>query len=194
MTKQWGNHTLYVNGIQQSGTYDNQVFDKAFSTFGLNIYPFKNVLVLGVGGGYVISKIKQLQPSSHVDAVDIDMYMIAIALIFFGLTAFPDINYYAEDAFEYVKKAAKQKKVFNFILVDLYIGDEVPDFVEGIDFLVLLQKLLSSRGHILINYQHLPSYKTRRKKFERNLHKIFAVVTSESVFPTKNIEYLVSSS
>ena len=185
---------LQVNGIQQTGAYDTKVFDKAFTDFSIDTYPVTSALLLGVGGGYVIKKLKHCFPQSQITAVDIDMYMISIAHTYFGLSSISDVHYEVMDAREYIVQAITKNQQFDLIVVDLYIGDDVPEFLESTDFLQKIYSVLSPKGHALINYQHQTSYDARREVFERNLQKIFAKVEHAIVFPKRNIGYFVSSS
>lgn len=184
--------SLYVNGIQQAGPYDSHVFDRAFNAFHIEKLHPKNMLLLGVGGGYVIKKAKSLWPNVSIDAIDIDISIIDIAQTYFDISIYEKINYIVSDAHEYVKKSVVQKKHYDFIVVDLYIGDTIPSFVDTEAFLLNLKLLTYPNGHTLINYQDLESYKERRLDLETTLTTIFPLVDSSAVFEKYNREYLLS--
>jgi spermidine synthase len=165
-----GQKRLLVNGIQQTGPYDDHMFKQAFTFFGIHKLPvLSRVLVLGLGGGYVVRQLSTWFPHAHFVCVDIDTNMIAIAKEQFGLKNIKNVTYVTSDAEEFVTKQKNIKESFDLVIVDLYIGDTVAAFVSHTRFLSSVAKLVSRDGRVLINYQGAPVYNAE-------IHKILTIL------------------
>jgi hypothetical protein len=77
-------------------------------------------------------------------------------------------------------------------VVDLFIGDDIPSFVDTKTFWINIKSLTYPNGHILINYQDLESYKDRRIELETTVTTLFPVVDSSAVVEKHNREYFLS--
>jgi spermidine synthase len=166
-----GKKRLLVNGILQTGPYDDHVFKQAFTFFGIRKLPvLSKVLVLGLGGGGVVRLLSTWFPHAHFLCVDIDTSMITIAKEQFGLKNIKNVTYITSDAKEFVTRKKDKKNSFDLVIVDLYIGDTVAKFVSHTRFLSAVAKLVSRDGRVLINYQGAPVYDTE-------IHKILTILT-----------------
>ena len=85
------------------------------------------------------------QPAQII-GVEIDPAMISIGKKYFDLDKIPNLNIINLDARRYVLDA-KQK--FDYILVDMYIADNLPQFVYSQKF---LSNLRNSSNLIVINH------------------------------------------
>lgn len=133
-----GRNILLVNGIQQTGPYTEKLWKK-----GLKNMHAKRILVFGIGGGAVLRHF----PDSHITAVDIDPEIIRIAKKYFGLGRQKNVIIVQSDArlFRTIKK-------FDLVIVDLYTGNDVPNFVSQKEFLHRILGFVSPGGQLIINY------------------------------------------
>lgn len=168
--------SLYVEGIQQTGPYVTEIFDEAFLHFNIASFPINHALILGVGGGYIFHKLGSLFPAVTIHGVDIDQEMISIGKRFFGLEPMKNVTYDVQDAEHFVETHAKNKRKYDFIFIDLYIGDDVPDFFTKKSFFNNVRSLLSTRGIVLLNYQGAPNYRSKQKKLLELLSSVFTSV------------------
>jgi len=189
--KRNGKNELIVNGIQQTGPYDTNIFDSAFRKFNIASFQPKKLLVLGVGGGYVIGKLHRLFSEVKIDAVDIDETIIDIAKTYFKLDSLQNIAYVAQDARIFVQKQFKHKNLYDGIIIDLYIGDDIPDFFSDEHFFLGIRSLLSKDGFVLINYQGTSSYVQKRVVLTLLLQKIFP--SEEHLTIKRNFFFLLTN-
>ncbi len=176
VVKERGTHKLLVNGSRQSGQYIKELWQKAFSDFGiLPSAEVRSILVLGVAGGTVIHLLHTLYPQAAITGVDIDEKMIEIGKKYFGLRAFKLV---VADAKEFVLRRGQ----WDMIVVDLYIGATIPPFVGEKNFLRKIKKITSPGGRILINYLYEFEYKRLSDIFRAKLQHIFSHVTDTKIY------------
>ena len=96
--------------------------------YGLQQIPMQeiqSVLLLGLGGGSVIATLrKDFQFKNQITAVEFDKKVIAIARDEFGITTDAQTTIIYEEASRFLLNNNQQ---FSLIIIDLFIGDEVPE-------------------------------------------------------------------
>jgi spermidine synthase len=162
-----GKKKLLVNGIQQSGPAVEGFWNFAFTHVPL---PQKilSVLILGVGGGTVFSKIHARYPKASIIGVDIDSTIIDIATKHFGVSDIATLI--VKDAKEYIRTC---KKKYDLVIIDLYIGRDIPEFESSNEFVHEVQK---NGNTVLINYLHDGEYGERSEKLIQLLKEEYANV------------------
>jgi spermidine synthase len=148
--ERFGKKELYVNGIQQSGPYTVRLWTKGLEYIFHN--PPKRVekiLILGIGGGTVFPMLHKQFPSARITAVDIDQEIITLYSRYFAYDTGSYVALVCADARKFV---ASGKQDYDLIIVDLYIGNDVPEFVTGKPFFIALKKILLPHGITVFNY------------------------------------------
>jgi spermidine synthase len=148
--ERFGKRELYVNGIQQSGPYTIRLWKNGLD-YVFNYPPKKveHILILGIGGGTVFPMLYKRFPSAKITAVDIDQEIISLYTKYFSGDTSQYVSLICADARKFV---ISKKRNFDLIFIDLYIGNDVPDFVTGKPFLTTVKNLVSSQGMIVFNY------------------------------------------
>lgn len=147
-----GKKILYSENATQSFDTLHKLFQKVFPEAGIKknmSTPPKQILLLGLGGGSVVSIIREeLKIKAPIDAVELDPIVIDIAKEHFNIGRFADLNIINADAYAWVKKA---KTNYDLIAVDIFADDKVPVkfFEEG--FNLALLKLLNPGGRLVFN-------------------------------------------
>lgn len=168
---------VLVNGSRQSGEYIKMLWDTAFDAFDVGEHKaVSSILVLGVGGGTVIHLLSHLFPEANITAVDIDPTMIDVGRRYFKLDAIPHLTLVEADARAYVVSQAKRPPRYDLIVVDLFVGRDIPEFVSDISFLQDCKRLLSKRGSIVINYLRELSYGEKSNEVKSKLEQLFSTV------------------
>jgi len=159
-----GKKKLLVNGIQQSGPQVKKFWDFAFSQLSM---PRKvsSILVLGVGGGTVFKKLHQVYPDAVITGVDIDKHIVDIAVKYFQIND----ELIIADANTYILN----KKKYDLIIVDLYIGRTIPDFESSKRF---VQNLKCVGKAVVFNFLHDGIFQKRAEQLEIALRKEFTIV------------------
>lgn len=125
---------IYVttDGLTQSGGLVKDVWRPLIKKYGQK---YKSWLVLGLATGIVV---KLLPNPSRVVGVEIDPVMLNIGSKYFDLDNISNLEIINQNAQDYILKT---QEIFDFVLVDLYLGDQVPDFVYSKKFLEKLGQL-----------------------------------------------------
>ena len=177
VNEEWGKMKLLVDGSSQSGAYIEKLWKKALKRFSVDYHlPIQNTLVLGIGGGTVISLFHELFPYVIQTCVDRDKVIIDIAKNYFSIGQIPNITLIAKDAQKYVQRLVKEKKKYDCIVVDLFSGPHVAEFVRDERFLRSLQGILTKNGCILMNYLREREYKKKSDELYWSLRSIFREV------------------
>lgn len=176
-------YKLLVNGSRESGAYIEKLWQKALTTFGITErLPIKRILVLGVAGGTVIHLLNKTYPEATILGVDIDQTMINIGKRYFGLDRIANLSIVCQDAEAYIHKTIKSKGQFGLIIVDLFVGTHVPEFVRKQSFLEDLKTLLKKDGVVIINYLREFEYLQKSEILKKKLLALFTYVQEQSFY------------
>lgn len=160
-----GRNVLLVNGIEQTGGYT----DKLWKIGLRGIHP-KKVLVLGVGGGTVF----RMFPESKITGVDIDTEILHIAKKYFGLLSATLIH---KDA-----RVFDTDKKFDLVIVDLYIGNDVPGFVTQKPFLTGILGMVAPSGRMVLNYYNKDKQEQKAEKIVSMFRNAIAKSVLRNIF------------
>lgn len=137
---------VIVDGFQQSGPKMFSVWRQG--VIGLLSQQFRpeNILILGVGGGSVISVITNRWRKAKIIGVDIDDRMLEIARTHFNHAMTLNLELVHSDAFQYIQSLSEaqrklSKPTFDLTFVDCYIGPNVPDNLHSKETVAQLSKL-----------------------------------------------------
>lgn len=169
---------LLVNGSRQSGEYIRKLWEVTFREFGIKNRNAKQILVLGLGGGTVIQLLTKVYPRAKITAVEIDKKMIDIALKYFRLGELKNLQIVKDDAEHFIKEIVLARGVpvkgkFNLIIIDLFSGRHIPEFVGSVKFLHNLQKTMIQDGTLIINYLRELEYQPKSNQLMNLLQKTF---------------------
>jgi spermidine synthase len=151
--KRFGKNELYVNGIQQSGPYTVRLWKTGLQTvFDRPPKIVKNILIFGVGGGTLFEILFRQFPDAHITAIDIDKQIIELYKTYFLIENHSNLTLLPVDAKKYIVDIIRTKNTYDLIIVDLYIGNDVPEFVTDGSFLTSLKRITATGGIFIWNY------------------------------------------
>lgn len=133
--------------MTQSGGLINDVWLATLNQ--LKPSPKSTWLVLGIAGGTVAKIISRRFSPTSITGVDIDKVMLQLGKKYLHLETIPNLSVVNSSADAYLKKVHTK---FDYILVDLYIGDHPPEFVYTRKFLQDLSHHLNQSGAAVINH------------------------------------------
>lgn len=171
-----GEPKLLVNGSRQSGVYIRSLWQRACAALLPAIFRPGKILVLGVGGGTVIDLLLQFYPKAQIVAVDIDPLMADISRRYFGLDGKKNLEITIMDAAKFVAGEIARKRKYDLVIVDIFLGSDVPEFVRSRQFIAANHRVLVSHGQLLVNYLREPAYQARADIFSRRLVEEFREV------------------
>ncbi|MBL4942165.1 MAG: fused MFS/spermidine synthase [Colwellia sp.] len=111
----------------------------------------KRILIIGLGGGTMSNTLMQLYPQSHIDNVEIDQAVIKVARDYFGFVENNQIKTYQQDGRIFIKRALLKKQSYDWIILDAFNGDYIPEHLMTQEFLQEAKALLSEKGILSSN-------------------------------------------
>ncbi|MBU0572462.1 fused MFS/spermidine synthase [Patescibacteria group bacterium] len=186
----WGVH-IKAGGLTQSGGVAEKVWYASLKEVEKAKTKVNKCLILGLGGGGAVRVVRKYWPKTAITGVEIDPIMIDLGGKYMGLKE-GEVEVVIEDAMKYVKRQTKKKERYDLILVDLYIGDTIPEKFASPAFYTLIRKLLRRGGAVVINRLY---YSEKRKLADithQELKEIFSEVVA--VYPEANIMFVCSDS
>lgn len=111
----------------------------------------KRILIVGLGGGTMSNTLAQLYPQSQIDNVEIDPAVINVARNYFGFFENEKVSTYTEDGRIFIKRALLKKQSYDWIILDAFNGDYIPEHLMTKEFLQEAKALLSENGILSSN-------------------------------------------
>ena len=111
----------------------------------------KHILIIGLGGGTMSNTLHQLLPDSYIDNVEIDESVIKVARQYFGFLENDQIKSYSQDGRVFVKRALLKKQEYDWIILDAFNGDYIPEHLMTKEYLEETKRLLSPQGILTAN-------------------------------------------
>lgn len=121
-----------------------------FSGLMLNSRP-KNILIIGLGAGTMSNALHDILPSAKITNVEIDPAMIKVAREHFSFIENEKVNVISQDGRLFVKRARLKKLSFDWIILDAFNGDYIPEHLMTQEFLLEAKALLKSDGILSSN-------------------------------------------
>jgi spermidine synthase len=111
----------------------------------------KRILIIGLGGGTMSNTLAQLYPQSKIDNVEIDQAVINVARNYFSFFENDNVKTYNQDGRIYIKRALLKKQQYDWIILDAFNGDYIPEHLMTKEFLQETKALLSQNGVLSAN-------------------------------------------
>jgi spermidine synthase len=144
-----GRYTLDSANVNYSFGGLHTVFRKAFSRFKICETDIANALILGFGTGSVASILcDEYKKEIHLTGVEKDPVVIELARKYFHIDRYKNLSLHIEDADDFVENCATK---FDLVVVDTFVGADVPDKFRQEKFLAGLGRLLSPGGISFFN-------------------------------------------
>jgi spermidine synthase len=128
----------------------HRLFQRIFDKIGLASEPPASVLLLGLGGGSVISILrKEYGLDMPVTAVEADPEVIRLAVQYFQVGQYAGVKVIRGDAAGFVETEGAQ---YGMIIVDIFVDNNVPESVLRPSFLENCTRILEPGGSLLFNF------------------------------------------
>lgn len=122
----------------------------AFSSLLLIDNP-KKVLIIGLGGGTLSNMIHELYPKAHIENVEIDPAVIKVARDYFNFIETDNVTAKVQDGRIFIKRAALKKQQFDWIILDAFNGDYIPEHLLTKEFFEEIKSVLAEGGIVAAN-------------------------------------------
>jgi spermidine synthase len=166
----FGYKYISTGQLTQSGGLVKDVWEPVLKKIGQKN---KSWLILGLAGGTLAGMIAKKYQPNHLVGVEIDPIMVDLGKKYLKLADIPNLEIIIKDAQKYIETT---KGRFDYIFVDMYFGDKLPQFIYSPKFLKKFRIL----GHTVI-FNHL-FYDDKKVK---NANKL--VTSLKSIFPKINL-------
>lgn len=178
LIREFGQLRISTNGFPQTGGIVQAILNQHLQHLG---HPH-TILLLGLGGGGIISVIRQKFLQSQLTAIEIDPQMITLAEKYFNIKNQPGLTIINNNAVAYLNQAAKQSQKFDAIIVDCFIGNSIPQEMETPAVIKNLSLLTRPDGTITINRLNAQSHQVSNHQLINTLQQHFAEVETHPVF------------
>lgn len=111
----------------------------------------ENVLIIGLGGGTLSNTIHRLYPDAKITNVEIDPAVIKVAREYFSFFENDNITSVVQDGRIFVKRAGIKKQKYDWIILDAFNGDYIPEHLLTKEFFEETKNILSDKGIISAN-------------------------------------------
>ncbi len=178
---------IQVEGLTQSGGVVSDVWQATLKKVKKQKSEINNCLILGLGGGSAAALVKRFWPEAKITGVEIDPIMVELGKKYLNL---PEIEMVIGDADRYCRQQEKSGNRYDLILIDVYLGYEVPKRFQDERFGRLIKNLLTKGGIAVFNRLYFGEKRALAMKFGGKLEKIFPKM--EAVFPEANVMFVCS--
>jgi spermidine synthase len=129
------------------------VFDYTRMSFaGLLLNPRpQRVLVAGLGGGSIPMVLHAEFPDAQIDVLEVDPAVVRVAKRFFDFSVDERMRVHEVDARVFVRRAALRGEQYDYIVLDAFNGEYIPEHLLTREFLTEVRDLLSPGGVVVAN-------------------------------------------
>jgi spermidine synthase len=146
VVQSWGYKYIATGPLTQSGGLVKDVWEPVLNK--LSDSRGKTWLILGLAAGTIADLVSRRLSPQKITGVEIDPVMIYLGKKYFDLDKIPYLEIVTADAQKYLPAAGR----FDYVLVDVYLGDKLPAFVYSRKFVADLKKALVPGGKVVINH------------------------------------------
>ena len=111
----------------------------------------EKILIVGLGGGTMSNTLHQIFPDAQIDNIEIDPAVTKVARKYFGFFESDNIKAFSQDGRIFVKRAAIKKQQYDWIILDAFNGDYIPEHLLTKEYLEEVKSILSPDGIITAN-------------------------------------------
>ena len=102
----------------------------------------KSILIVGLGGGVLPRTLAQLVPNAQIDVVEIDPAVTRVAEKYFLFKQGPKMQVSEVDGRVFVKRAIRDKKTYDIIMLDAFDHEYIPEHLLTQEFLEEVKALM----------------------------------------------------
>ena len=176
---------IKVEGLTQSGGVVYEVWQSTLKKVKGKKLDIQRSLILGLGGGSAAKLVKKYWREAKITGVDIDPVMVRLGEKYLDLK---DVEIRVEDAEKFIGREVAAGTKYDLILIDMYIGDTVPEKFQSDKFIKTIHTMLGQGGVAIFNRLYFGEKRSEAVKFGNKLEKAFLNV--EYVYPEANLMFV----
>lgn len=141
----------------------------------------ERILVIGLGGGNIPMFLRKHYPNTHIDVVDVDPQIIALAKRYFNFSEDPFLHTYSQDGRKFISQV---KNPYDLIFLDAFTEVGIPKHLATKEFLLDLKRALKFSGVIIANVWGTPAvnplYKSMLRTYQEVFHEVYRLSVPEA--------------
>ena len=122
----------------------------SFAGLLLNPQP-KKILIAGLGGGTLPIAFNDLFPEAQIDIVEVDQAVVNVAKGFFFFEENANMRVAVNDARVFIKRAGILGDKYDFIILDAFGGDYIPEHLLTQEFLEEVKQIMTDDAVLVAN-------------------------------------------
>tara|TARA_R110002072_G_scaffold142853_4_gene288586 strand:- start:9418 stop:10308 length:891 start_codon:yes stop_codon:yes gene_type:complete len=122
----------------------------SFAGLLLNPDP-RRILVAGLGGGTIPMVMRELYPDAVIDVLEVDQAVVNVAKEFFGYREDERHAVHVVDARVFIKRAGLRGEQYDYIVLDAFSGEYIPEHLLTREFLQEVADILADDGVVVAN-------------------------------------------
>lgn len=111
----------------------------------------ERILIAGLGGGTIPMLLRDLYPEAEIDVVEIDPAVVKVAKEWFHYEEDANHEVHVVDARVFIKRAGLQGEKYDFVMLDAFSGEYIPEHLLSREFLQEVKALLTDDGILVAN-------------------------------------------
>lgn len=177
---------IQVEGLTQSGSVVYDIWNTMLKKVKKDKPEVDDCLVLGLGGGSAAKLVRKYWKNANIVGVDIDPIFVEFGEKYMQLDRV-GADIHIQDATLFIKE---NKKKYDLILVDMYVGYEVPEKFTKPSFIKDIKEMLKEDSLAVFNRLFFDEKRKIAEKFSKKLDKEFENV--ERFYPEANVMFICS--
>lgn len=122
----------------------------SFAGLLLNPEP-ERILVAGLGGGTIPTVMRELYPHAHIDVLEVDQAVVNVAREYFNFKEDDKLVNHVVDARVFIKRAGLRGEKYDYIVLDAFSGEYIPEHLLTREFLEEVKQILTPDGVVVAN-------------------------------------------
>lgn len=122
----------------------------SFAGLLINPQP-QRILVAGLGGGTIPTVMRELYPDAVIDVLEVDQAVVNVAEDYFYFTEDENMQVHVVDARVFIKRAGLQQQQYDYIVLDAFSGEYIPEHLLSREFLEEVKAILTPDGVVVAN-------------------------------------------
>lgn len=111
----------------------------------------QRILIVGLGGGSLPTALRQILPQAHIDTIEIDPAVVAVARRYFNFKTDASQQVHVADGRAFVQQAVRRKVRYDVVMLDAFDENYIPPHLLTREFLGEVKRLLVPDGILAAN-------------------------------------------
>jgi|SRR5690554_997928 len=111
----------------------------------------QRILIAGLGGGTIPMVMRELYPQAEIDVLEVDPAVLSVAEQFFDFQEDDAMAVHVVDARVFIKRAGLRGQTYDYIMLDAFSGEYIPEHLLTREFLQEVADILTDDGVLIAN-------------------------------------------